>query len=529
MTGARIGRKRSRTHRSPWFGGGLRASVLGVIIVTSPATGQTGREPVPSLDRYVKEVMAAWRVPGLSLAIVRGDSIVYAQGYGVRTHRGRAPVDDRTVFAIGSSGKAFTATLAAMLVSDGKMRWDDRLTTYLPSFRLYDAYANSEVTVRDALTHRSGLSRGELVWAGSTMSRDEVLHRLRFLRPSWSFRSRFGYSNIMYLAAGEAAGRAGESPYEDLIRRRIFEPLGMTRSLVSPRTVDDQDNIATAHATLNDTIYQKPLWLPRNIAPAGLILSTARDMAQWVRFQLADGVYGGTRLLTSAAFRETHRPQTIIAGGDDDDADSTRNFATYGIGWFVEDYRNHLVWQHGGNTDGMTAMVAMLPERKFGLAILSNMAGSPVPRALMRYLFDRELGFPARDWSAEEHRRAERDRAREDSVDRAREGKQIVGGRPTFPLDAYTGIFADSLYGELSIRLEQGRLVLERGYWKGPLEYWNGSTFRWNIVHQPGALDPYVFVRFDTTPDATVNQVSFGLPGETATFTRKPERRAEPP
>ena len=182
------------------------------------------QEPYPGLDAYITKAVQTWKVPGLSVAIVRNDSVIYAKGFGVLKVGSTTPVDAKTLFEIGSSSKAFTATVVAMLVTDGKMRFDDRLTTYLPDFRMYDAVANEGVTLRDALTHRSGIARGELVWLGADISRDEVLHRVRFLKPESPFRSRYSYQNMMFLAAGQAAGKAAGSSWDELIRTRIFAP-----------------------------------------------------------------------------------------------------------------------------------------------------------------------------------------------------------------------------------------------------------------------------------------------------------------
>ena len=214
---------------------GLRRTAIGALLAatftaTLPVVA-AAQAPFPGLDQYVTQAMRTWKVPGLSIAIVRNDSVLYTKGFGV-VAAGGAPVNDQTLFEIGSSTKAFTATLIAMLVSDGKMHYDDRMTQYLPSFALYDPVASAELTIRDALTHRSGLARGELAWLGSSGSRDDVLHRLRFLKPESPFRSRWSYQNMMYLAAGQAAGVAGGSSWDDLVKQRILGPLGMTSTLV---------------------------------------------------------------------------------------------------------------------------------------------------------------------------------------------------------------------------------------------------------------------------------------------------------
>jgi len=274
----------------------------------------TAQEPYPGFDAYVTKALQTAKVPGAAVAIVRNDSVIYAKGFGVLAAGSNTPVNDQTRFEIGSSSKAFTAALVAMMVSDGKMKYDDLISQYLSDFKLYDPAASAQVTIRDALEHRSGIGRGESMWIDLGTSRDEVLHRVRFLKPESSFRSTWSYQNIMYLAAGQAAGKAAGSTWEDLVQQRIFNPLGMTASAPLYRMLKDKSNVATPHGMDHDTVYRQPPFNAENIAPAGAILSNARDMAQWLRFQMNDGVVNGNRLVSTAALSETHKPQMVIGG-----------------------------------------------------------------------------------------------------------------------------------------------------------------------------------------------------------------------
>jgi CubicO group peptidase (beta-lactamase class C family) len=503
-----------------------RAVLSGLIAMTTlaAARGAAGQsaEPYPGFDAYVAKAIQTWKIPGVSIAIVRNDSVIYAKGFGVLRAGGRTPVNEKTLFEIGSSSKAFTATLVAMLVTDGKMHWDDRLTQYLPDFKMYDAVANEGVTIRDALTHRSGIARGELVWLGSGVSRDEVLHRVRFLKPESPFRSRYSYQNMMFLAAGQAAGRAAGTSWDDLIRQRIFTPLGMTTSVTTSRGLTTS-NVAAPHGIDHDTAFAKPPFDAENIGPAGSILSNAVDMAQWLRFQLNDGVVSGKRLVSSAALRETHTPQILIpsTGGGRGDADSAsvKRFTSYGMGWMVEDYRNQLSWQHGGNTLGMTTAVGMLPEKKVGVVVLSSMQGAQLPALLEQYVFDRELGAPMRDWSAEAYARSLTQRKRADSTQKAQLAGHVAGAQSPVPLSAFAGTFTDSLYGEMTVSLKEGHLELARGDVHAPLEYWNANVFRWMLpLSAPTAP---TFIKFDISPDNTVTGLYFGLGSDVTLLGRK--------
>ncbi|MEP6620246.1 MAG: serine hydrolase [bacterium] len=457
------------------------------------------QEPYPGFDAYANAALKTLNVPGAAVAIVRNDSVIYAKGFGV-VARGQSPVNARTLFEIGSSTKAFTATLVAMGVTDGKLRYDDLISKYLPDFKLYDPVASAQVTLRDGLVHRSGIGRGELIWLDAGTSRDDVLHRVRFLRPESGFRSKWSYQNILYLAAGEAVGKAEGSTWDDLVQQRIFTPLGMTSSAVTYRGLTTT-NLAVPHRMDHDTAYGEGQFNAENIAPAGSILSSAVDMAQWLRFQLNDGVVNGKRLVSSAALRETHSPQMIMGSGAPGGSDLTL-FATYGMGWMVEDYRHELMWEHGGNTPGMTAAVGMLPERRFGVVVLSNMDHTQLPAMLMRYLFDRHLGAPMRDHVAEASARVMAQRRPDTTA-------AHVPSAPALALSAYVGTYADSLYGGATVTLRDGHLEYAHGLERGPLENWNANTFRWRSNGSIPAATQYV--KFDVSPDNVVTGVYFGL------------------
>jgi len=492
---------------------------VAALILTSLPRQLAGQEPYPGFDAYVVKSMQALKVPGAAVAIVRNDSVIYRKGYGTLAKGSQTPVNEQTLFEIGSSSKAFTATLVAMMVSDGKMRYDDLVSKYLPDFKLSDPVASAQVTIRDGLAHRSGIGRGELVWLDAGVSREEILHRVRFLKPESQFRSRWSYQNMMYLAAGEAAGKAAGTTWDDLVQRRLFTPLGMTSSFPTYRGVTTS-NLATAHAMDHDTVEKKSRFDAENIAPAGAILSTATDMAQWLRFQLNDGVVDGKRLVSSLALRETHTPQMIVGAAGGPGANDQVLFNTYGMGWIVQDYRHELAWQHGGNTPGMTTAVGMLPEKKFGVVVLTNMDHTPLADALQRYLFDRHLGAPVRDYAGEASARAIAQRRPDTTAAR-------VGVTPPLPLSAYVGTFADSLYGEATVSLQNGRLEFTRGSAHGPLEYWNANNFRWLSTAAIPAVSAYI--KFEVSPDDKVTGVYYGLAPDISLLGRKAASSARSP
>lgn len=500
-----------------------RGAAAVALFAAASSVGAQQREPFPGLEAYIANAVKQWKVPGIGVAIVRNDSVLYTKGFGTLAVNSTTPVNENTVFEIGSSSKAFTATLVAMLVGDGKMRFDDRVTDYLPDFKMYDPVASAEATLRDALSHRSGIARGELVWLGSGATRAEVLHRVRFLKPESPFRSKWSYQNMMFLAAGEAAAKAAGTTWEDLVQKRIFNPLGMTSSMPTGQGLSNP-NSAKPHGIVKDSAFVKAPFDAINIAPAGSILSSARDMAQWLRLQLGDGMYNGTRVVATTPLRETHTPQMLMGSGlgggrgRGNEAVPQTVFSTYGMGWIVEDHRRNLVWQHGGNTPGMTAAVGMLPERKFGVVVLSNMQSAQLPELIMRYVFDREIGAPLRDLSGEAHTRMLAQRKTADSMQVVQAG-QRAKGEPPVPLTAFAGTYVDSLYGEATVSLVNGRLELRRGDWRGPLEFWNATNFRWD--NGPGSVTGPMNIKFEIAPDGKVTGLNFGIGGDVYLMNRK--------
>jgi CubicO group peptidase (beta-lactamase class C family) len=489
-----------------------------VVLLLASHHPSAAQEPFPGLEKYLSDAVTAWKLPALSIAIVRNDSVIYAKGFGTLAVGNNQPVNEQTLFEIGSNTKAFTATLIAMLVSDGKMSFDGRVTEYLPDFRLADPVANAQVTVRDLLTHRTGLGRGELVWLGSGASRAELLHRIRFLEPQSPFRSRYSYQNVMFLAAGEAAGKASGSSWDEQIAQRIFTPLRMTSSVTSAKRVSTR-NVALPHGVIRDSAYAKPLWNADNIGPAGSILSSAQDMAQWLRFQLGDGVYEGKRLLKSEPFRETHTPQVLTGSGAGAPGDRTTLFSTYALGWQVQDYRGQVMWTHTGGTDGMSSVVGLLPDQKFGVVILTNVSSGSVHPLLMRWVFDRQLNAPLRDLAGEARTRVLAQRARADSIAAAQPTARKAAGQLPLPASAYAGVYVDSLYGEATVAVDGARITLKRGEWSGPLEYWNGTNFRWTVPTNPVGQPQYV--KFDVGPNDRVTGLYFGESGDAPLLRRK--------
>jgi CubicO group peptidase (beta-lactamase class C family) len=461
-----------------------RQLTTGLAFLVLPfAIAEAQKKPVDRLaplDAYVAKVMKDWKVPGLAIAIVKNDSVILAKGYGVRTLGDPAPVDANTIFAIGSSSKAFTAALVALAADAGKMRWDEPVSTYLPGLQLYDNYATKDLTVRDALSHRSGLARGDLMWYVAGFPREEILRRVRYLKPSWGFRGLFGYQNIMYLAAGEAVAKAQKSSWDDLVRTQLFVPLGMSNSSTSIRSLEGKPNVSAPHSDIADTVRVIPWKNIDNIAPAGSINSSVNDMTRWLRLQLGKGKLDGKQLISSANLLEMWTPNTHIRlqGPEAKYLAPGANMSSYGLGWFLQDFNGRLAVHHGGNIDGFSAMVAMVPDENLGVVILTNLNGTPAPVAVFPYIFDLYTRDTARDWSAVYKellggmQKAAKDA--EDAMVKAR----VSGTSPSLSLPKYAGTYSDSMYGDFVVSEVGGKLRMKFGILEGTAEHWHYDSFR---------------------------------------------------
>jgi CubicO group peptidase (beta-lactamase class C family) len=489
--------------------------LAGVLLGARPLPAQ--RALPADLDRYIERAMRDWEVPGLAIAIVRRDSVLLAKGYGVRELGQSRPIDEHTLFSIASCTKAFTATAAGMLVDDGKLSWDDPVITHLPHFQTSDPWVTREFTMRDLLAHRSGLERGDFLWFGTDYDRDAVVRHLRYLAPVAGFRSTYGYSNNMYITAGQVIAAISGRAWDDVVRERIFGPLGMTRSNTSVRDLAGADNVAMPHEVITGQVRPVPYRSLDNEAPGGAINSSVVEMSRWIRLQLAGGVFEGKRLVHAATLAETHAPQTIIrVTPEAEKAYPGVHFMAYGMGWQLQDYRARKLVQHNGAIDGMRAVVAMLPEEGIGLVILANKGrGNRLHDALRNRILDALLGAPPRDWSTEYLEESKRDEARVVTAQKELEQKRVKGTSPSLPLEKYAGQYAHRAYGTATVTLERGKLVVRLGpVHTGDLEHWHYDTFRTVWRNPYLGSEPINFVL-----DAGGNVEEMRLPGF-ATFRR---------
>ena len=470
-----------------WFA--LTSSVL----AQKPAA-----DPVRELDAYTAQAVKDWGAVGLAIAVVKDGRVVFAKGYGVRELGKPDLVDTTTLFAIGSTTKAMTSAAIGMLVDEGKVRWDDPVTNYLPGFQLKDPWATREITVRDLLTHRAGLPNADYLWYGTNNSTAEILRRVRYIDLAYSPRSSFIYQNVMYAAAGQVVAAASGMPWEEFVRTRIFTPLHMTGTVPLLSKTGTMPNVASPHDRIDDTMRVIRNASVDGVASAGSVWSSVADMSKWVRFILDSGRVDGNRLLKPETFTELFKPQTMVPAGEFyPTARLTHpHWTTYGLGWFQQDYNGRAVDFHTGSIDGMVAIIGLIPDERLGVYVLANADHVEARHALMLKVFDLWGPSPARgrDWSRELRTLYGDIQTKATLAAKAEEAKRVTGTKPTLPLARYAGVYSDSLYGDVTVTAGGDGLRLRVGTLEGSLEHWQYDTFRirWDNRWQGGELLTFI-------------------------------------
>jgi len=500
----------------------LRFAATLALCGTAHLPGQAFRQK--DFDAYVARGLQQLRTPGAAIAVVRNGRVVFAKGYGVRALGDTARVDAHTLFQIASNTKAFTTAALAMLADEGKLSWDDPVTRFLPGFQLYDPYVTREFTVRDLVTHRSGLGlgAGDLLWFHSDYNRAEIAHRIRFAKPVASFRSAYAYDNVLYIVAGEIFLAAGGMSWDDFVTKRILAPLGMTETGTTIAYFTAAPNHAAPHAVERGTLQIVPIDSVDNTAPAGGIVSNVTDLAKWVLCRLDSGRYAGGRLFSERQAREMWSGQTILPITDPDPplAALRPNFSEYGLGWRLRDYRGRKVVSHTGGLAGMSSQITLVPDEKLGIVVLTNSEADLMAALSYRLLDDFVPGSPGprSDWVSAFAQAAELDRAQADSTLRATTGGRDSLSQPSLPLARYAGRYRDALYGDATIALEGGRLVLRFSHspaFVGDLEHWQHDTFiaRWRTAHIEDA-----YVTFALNPDGSIDRFRMAAVSPLADF-----------
>ena len=470
-----------------------------------PAVSTAAPPDAATLDAIFADALKTYPVPGLAVGVVRDDEVVFLKGYGVREAGGKDDVTPDTVFSIGSCTKAFTATALALLVDDGKVRWDDPVRKHVPYFHQSDPLADREVTLRDLLCHRTGLSRHDLLYYRAAWDVEETVRRVARLELTHSFRSTYEYNNLCYMTAGLAVEGAAKTPWHEFVQKRLFDKLDMKGAVFTPAAARKRDH-ATPHAVDGGQPKAIP-WYPddKQIRASGSIKCGARDLCQWMRLQLNEGSYGGQRVVSAKALAETHTPQVVVPFGAPLAKMTDMTQASYGLGWHIYDYRGHLVWEHGGAVDGFRAKVLLAPKQKVGVVVLGNSDQVEAVQATGYQVLDHLLGLEKRDWNGYYtdvmKRAAAAAQARREQFESGRK----PDAKPSREPDAYVGTFEDAAYGTLTVTKKDGELRLSWSTFEGKLDHYRDDAF--TLVTQ-GRLDD-TLATFVLGPDKAVTGVKF--------------------
>lgn len=464
-----------------------------------------------ALDTYLEEARVNFGMPGLAVAIVKEDKVVFAKGYGLRKMGGKNPVTEQSLFGVASCSKAFTATAVAMLVDDGKLNWEDRVIDHLPDFQLHDPYITRELRVRDLLCHRSGFNTfdGDLLWYASNYDRKEVVKRIRHLPIKNSLRYKYGYSNVMFITAGEVIEAVSGMSWDDFLKERIFKPLKMDHTNTSIN--DFKPNAERAMPHVNGAFFPYDINYD-NCGPAASLNSSVSDLSQWVRFWLNQGKVGENALLTSASYREILSSQMALKASSFDNQQGI-NFKSYGLGWFLFDYQGKKVVEHDGGLPGYISKVAFMPEENLGVIVLTN--GMPIlmNEAIRNHIFDQFLGTAEVDWSKAFSAYAKNYEKYKVNQELERLGTQIKGTSPSLELKEYAGTYSDKMYGEANIEFKDGALQFSmsptKELFNGTLAHWHYNTFQ---VTLKDPFLPFGLVTFEFDSEGAVSGFTIDLP-----------------
>jgi CubicO group peptidase (beta-lactamase class C family) len=503
---------------------GLLIFAAGADSIAAQNAGHSGIDSA-ELDSYVARAMKTFEVPGMAVAIVKDGKIVVAKGFGVRKLGDATPVDEYTMFGIGSNTKAFTTAALAGLVDAGKLSWDDPVYQRLPGFVMYDPYVSHEMTIRDLLTHRSGMGLGEgdlLFWPPTTYTRDDIIYKLRFMKPASSFRSRYAYDNLLYMTAGQIIPAVTGTSWDEYVLKNILGAVGMNHSNVSNAHFKDGDDYAFPHERVDGTLKVIPFEVLDNVGPAGSINSCAADMGKWVQLRLNHGKFVDRegQLFSERQSKEMWTPQTIlpIHDGPPELAALRPNFADYALGWEVMDYRGRKLVGHTGGVAGFVSRVMLVPEENLGVVVLTNAEEEGAFESVLYHVLDHYFGLASTDWIAAF--KAVKDREEKEAAEAMRqaEGARAANSKPSLPLEKYAGVYNDEWYGPITIRMEKAGLVITFDHTPtmiGDLQHWQYDTFK---AHWRTRTIEDAFITFSLRPDGSIDSARMAAVSPLADF-----------
>ncbi|MCD8741388.1 serine hydrolase [Mucilaginibacter roseus] len=419
--------------------------------ITQAQNANRSKFVTDSLQAYISRALTNWRVPGAAVCIVKDNRIVLVKGFGIKELGLNNKVDENTLFMIGSNTKAFTATAIAMLAADKKLSLNDKVTKYLPDFKLDNKAATELLTIRDLLCHRLGFQtfQGDFTFYNTNLSRSEVMSKMALMKAPYGFRTTWGYTNSAFLTAGEIIPKVADQNWDIFLKEKIFAPLGMNNTLGLSVAMTKAFNRSAGHTIADNRLLAIPYANLDNMAPAGAISSTATDMGKWVMTLLNDGKVGSKQVIAKAAIDATRQPQDIV--GTAEHLDGTKNFQLYGLGWFLQDYHNHRLVMHDGGVNGFVSSVTLVPEENLGIVILTNTDQNNLYEALRWEILDAYFKLPYRNYSDAYLKEFRSYTAEQQAADKKLRDSVALNPRPALSLSYYEGKFTNPLYGTVNV------------------------------------------------------------------------------
>ncbi|MCD4734579.1 MAG: serine hydrolase [Bacteroidales bacterium] len=508
--------------------------IVFTILLVLPAIAQKKSQDINSrlkgIDKELREVLETWKAPGFAVAVVEKNKIIYAKGFGYRDFKNKISVTPNTLFAIGSCTKAFTTSLIGLLESENKISFDERPGEYIPGFKFYNQEMNNSITIKDMMSHRTGLPRHDFSWyLFPANSKDSLLQRVAFHEPFTGVREKWYYNNFMYLAQGVIIEKVTGISWEDNVSEKLFEPLKMSRSNLYIDELEKSEDIAFGYELKNDSIIQKTDYY--NIAgmsPAGSINSSVNEMSNWLITWINGGKFNDKEILPATFVNQAMSSQMVVSGSVPGKEHPDLHLSNYGYGWFISSYKGHYRVQHGGNIDGFSANVCFFPGDSIGIVVLTNQNGSAIPSVVRNIIADRVLNESSTDWNKELKEREEKAAREQNEAKSESVSNRKSGTKPSHILEEYTGTYTHSGYGSFDLLVERDSLFAQfplMKFWlrhhhydifvpfeveKSGIDTTETSELRFNFttnnsgeiaslqVKMEAALDP---VKFKRTPD----------------------------
>jgi len=479
---------------------------------------QTTSEPnvdLKALDKYYAKMVKDWDVPGVSIGIVKDGKLVFTGNYGVLETGKKGKPDQNTLYAIASNSKAFTSALIGILVQEGKLGWNDKVKDYLPYFAVYDEWVSNHMTIRDLLSHRSGLGTfsGDNIWYKSNASAEQIIKGIKHVPQAYEFRSGYGYSNLMYITAGEVIKTVTGKSWAQNVKERLLEPLGMDRTIASLGELEGMGNFSTPHARKEGKNYSIPWVSWDNVAATGGLISSVEDISKWMIFNLNNGIIGKDTILSRNTRNMVWTPHNNhVVNQADKEFD--RHFSAYGLGWGLSDYHGRMRVAHTGGYDGFITMVSLVPDENLGVVVLTNGAKSPI-RAASNYAIDAFLGIETKDWSSELLEGYNNWKKRDTRV-QYRKDNRVLNTSPSLQPTAFIGEYTSDMYGTISI-VEDGKdlkLTFEHSpLLNATLTHWHYDVWEIHWDH-PQAWFDFGTIQIKTDNNQKVVGFDFDVPND---------------